>query len=321
MIEDPFAPIAEQPDAMLVAAVEQLEAMVRAMPPMGSLAPAQMREQERQQAALNPSAARRDDAVERVVSGPAGDVRLRILTPASDPAAVYIHVHGGGWIGGGHDLRDPFLHDLGTRLNAVVVSVAYRVAPEDPFPAAQDDCEVATAWVVEHAASEFGTSTVVIGGESAGAHLAAATLLRMRDRHGYTGFAAADLRYGCYDLRMTPSVRQWQRPTLDRATFEWLVPQVIGAMHVDDPDVSPFLADLRDMPPALFMVGTGDSLLDDSVLMWARWRTAGNRADLALFPGAPHGFDLMPLPIGETGRSRAAAFVADCVARRAIEVG
>ncbi len=269
MIEDPFAPIHMQPDATLVAAVEQLEAMVRAMPPMGSMTAAQMRAQEEQQAALNPSAARRDDAVERAIAGPAGEVRLRILAPASEAAAVYVHIHGGGWIGGRHDVRDQFLHDLGARLRAVVVSVGSRLAPEHPFPAAQDDCEAATAWVVEHAQAEFGTPAVVIGGESAGAHLAAATLLRMRDRHGYTGFAAAE----------------------------------------------------RDLPPALFTVGTGDSLLDDSVLMWARWRTAGNHADLAIYPGAPHGFDLMPLPVGETARARAAAFVTDCIAQRAVEVG
>ncbi len=210
MIEDPFAPIHAQPDDALLAAVAQLEAMVRAMPPMGSMTPAQMRAQEEQQAALNPNAAKRDDTVEWAIAGPAGDVQLRILSPASEPAAVYVHIHGGGWIGGRHDVRDQFLHDLGARLNAVVVSVAYRLAPEHPFPAAQDDCEAATAWVVDHAQEEFGTSTVVIGGESAGANLAAATLLRMRDRHGYTGFAAADLRYGCYDLRIPPSVRHWQ---------------------------------------------------------------------------------------------------------------
>jgi acetyl esterase len=85
--------------------------------------------------------------------------------------------------------------------------------------------------------------------------------------------------------------------------------------------VSPFLADLRDLPPALFAVGTGDSLLDDSVLMWARWRTAGNRAELAIYPGGPHGFDLMPLAVGEAARARAAAFVTDCLAQRAVEVG
>ena len=318
MIEDPFAPIQAPQDETLAAVVEQLEAMVRAMPPMASMTAHQLRAQEEQQAALNPSAAKRDDAVERAIAGPAGDVPLRILAPVAEPAAVYVHIHGGGWIGGRHDRRDPFLHDLGMRLNAVVVSVAYRLAPENPFPAAQDDCEAATAWVVEHARSEFGTSTVVIGGESAGAHLAATTLLRMRDRHGYTGFAAADLRYGCYDLRLTPSVRHWQRPFLDRGTMEWLLPQVIGALSVDDPDVSPFLADLRDLPPALFTAGTADSLLDDSVLMWARWRTAGNPADLAIYPGAPHGFDLLPLPVGETARARAAAFATDCIAQRAV---
>ena len=319
MIEDPFAPVHEQPDAALLAGVEQLEAMVRAMPPLHTMTVAQLRAQEEQQVALNPGATRRDDAVERTVAGPAGQVPVRILPPPSSrPAAVYVHIHGGGWVGGRHDVRDQFLHDLASRLDAVVVSVAYRLAPEHPFPAAQQDCETATAWVVDQALAEFGTSTVVIGGESAGAHLAAATVLRMRDRHGYTGVAAADLRYGCYDLRCTPSVRLWQRPTLDRATFDWLVPQVIGALPVDDPDVSPLLADLRDLPPALFTAGTGDSLLDDSVMMWARWRIAGNQADLAIYPGAPHGFDLMPLPVGEAARTRAAAFVTGCIAQRGL---
>src|SRR5258708_21853329 len=152
--------------------------MVRAMPPMGSMTAAQRRGQEEQQAALSPGAARRDDAVERAIAGPAVEVRLGTLAPASEAAAVYVHIHGGGWIGGRDDVRDLFLHDLGARLRAVVVSVGYRLAPEHPFPAAQDDCEAATVWVVEHAHAEFGTPAVVIGGESAGAHLAATTLGR-----------------------------------------------------------------------------------------------------------------------------------------------
>src|SRR5258708_39857348 len=131
--------------------------MVRAMPPMGSMTAAQMRAQEEQQAALNPSAARRDDAVERAIAGPAGEVRLRILAPASEAAAVYVHIHGGGWIGGRHDVRDQVLHDLGARLRAGGVSVGYPLPPEHPFPAAPGDRGGPAAWGVGPPDAEFGT--------------------------------------------------------------------------------------------------------------------------------------------------------------------
>ncbi|CAM5718446.1 Carboxylesterase NlhH [Streptomyces alboniger] len=68
-----------------------------------------------------------------------------------------------------------------------MVSVEYRLAPENPFPAGPDHCEAAARWLVKHAVDEFGTDRLLIGGESAGAHLSVVTLLRLRDRHGITG--------------------------------------------------------------------------------------------------------------------------------------
>src|ERR1700681_828983 len=78
-----------------------------------------------------------------------------------------------------------------TNTGMACASVEYRLAPEHPYPAAWDDCESAAVWLMKNAKSEFGTDVLAIGGESAGGTLAAATLLRMRDRHNYTGFRSA----------------------------------------------------------------------------------------------------------------------------------
>jgi acetyl esterase len=76
-----------------------------------------------------------------------------------------------------------------------------------------------------------------------------------------------------------------------------------------DPDASPLYADLRDVPPALFTVGTLAPLLDDSMFMYARWLAAGNQAELAIYPGGVHGLDDFPIKLGEQARERMLAFV------------
>ena len=77
------------------------------------------------------------------------------------------------------------------------------------------------------------------------------------------------------------------------------------------PDVSPLYADLRGLPPALFSVGTLDPLLDDSLFMAARWRAAGNAAELAVYPGGMHAFNAFPMRLAESANRRCQAFVAD----------
>jgi acetyl esterase/lipase len=177
------------------------------------------------------------------------------------------------------------------------VSVEYRLAPEHPYPAGPDDCEAAALWLVREGMKRFGTTRFSIGGESAGAHLSAVTLLRLRDRHGLSPFSAAVLNYGCYDLGMTPSARRWGEEKLVLNTAS-----IVGfrkcflppGTDTSDPDVSPLYADLHALPPAIFTVGTRDALLDDSLFMAPRWLAAGNVAELALYPGACHGFMSMP---------------------------
>jgi acetyl esterase/lipase len=245
------------------------------------------------------------------IEAPAGPVLLRIIAPER-PDGVYLHIHGGGWTWGTADEQDPWLDRLADRSNLAVVSVEYRLAPENPYPAAPDDCEAAALWLVRHAKERFGTDRLFIGGESAGAHLAATTLLRLRDRHGVTPFAAANLFAGCYDLSLTPSVLHWgeERLILNTRDVVNFTAHYCGPdLDRRLPDVSPLHADLRGLPPALFSVGTRDLLLDDTLFMASRWAAAGNGADLSVWPGGCHVFIRFESALSEQALSRIDAFI------------
>jgi acetyl esterase/lipase len=243
-------------------------------------------------------------------------VKVRAFVP-EHVEGVYLHIHGGGWVFGSADGQDEKLWSLATEARLAVVSVDYRLAPEHPFPAGPDDCEAAARWLVDHAEAEFGTRRLLIGGESAGAHLSVLTLLRLRDRHGLTGaFRAAHLAFGPYDLSMTPSQRLFgSRQLLSnsdsvRGSYELFTPGMTPDRR-RDPEVSPLYADLTGMPPARIMVGTEDPLLDDSLFLAQRWQATGAPVQLAVVAGAMHGFTLFPLTVTARERQRERDFLAD----------
>ncbi|WP_317440933.1 alpha/beta hydrolase [Streptomyces collinus] len=205
----------------------------------------------------------------------AGGVKVRAFVP-DHVDGVYLHIHGGGWAFGSANGQDEKLLRLAVEARLAVMSVDYRLAPEHPFPAGPDDCEAAARWLLDHAEAEFGTGRLLIGGESAGAHLSVLTLLRLRDRHGITGaFRAAHLAFGPYDLSMTPSQRMFgSRRLLSnsdsmRGSYELFTPGM-GPEERRDPEVSPLYADLTNLPPARIIVGTQDPLLDDSLFLAQR---------------------------------------------------
>ena len=238
-------------------------------------------------------------------------IPLRVIAPAN-PRGIYLHIHGGGWVLGGADMQDPMLERIADNTGQAVVSVEYRLAPEHPYPAGPDDCEAAAAWLVQNGKKEFGTDALTLGGESAGGHLAAVTILRMRDRHGYTKFLGANIVYGAFDLSMTPSQRQFGDRRLVLRTID--MQQFYNAFlpTVTDrrvPDISPLYADLKGLCPALFSVGTKDALLDDTLFMHARWTVAGNEAELAIHPGGAHGFTLFPNDLSKSASIRMDAFL------------
>ena len=308
---DPAQFAASAVDPVTASAVETIEAQLRSAPTIMEVGPVAARAARVSgHSFLGPIVhVPHADTIE--ISGPGGPLPLRVIR-VENPRGVYVHIHGGGWCMGGHDQQDPYLDAFARATRLTVVSVGYRLTPEHPYPAAPDDCEAAALWLLEHAEPEFGAPVRVNGGESAGAHHSAVTMLRLRDRHGVMPFEAAILSYGGYDLAMTPSVRNWGDRYLILSTpivqayIDWLAPAGIDR---NDPDVSPLNADLRGLPPALFTVGTLDPLIDDSLFMAARWTAAGNIGELAVYPGGVHAFTAFPIPIAKAANGRIAAFV------------
>jgi len=260
-----------------------------------------------------------DMAVDREIPGPAGPLRVRTVVP-DQVDAVFLHIHGGGFTAGSPEMTDVLHEILSKELNLAFVSVDYRLAPEHPFPAGPDDCEAAAAWLLEHAESEFGSSRLLIGGESAGAHLSVCTLLRVRDRHdAIDRFLGANLVFGMYDMSGTPSQRGiGVGPDILTAEqirfFTELFTPGCTPEERRNPEMSPLYAELHDLPPALFTVGADDHLVDDTLLLASRWQLAGNSAELIVYPEGPHACIAMP-SIGADWFPRLNEFLRKCVTR------
>ncbi|TVR09496.1 MAG: alpha/beta hydrolase [Salinarimonadaceae bacterium] len=249
-------------------------------------------------------------AQEFEIAGPAGPLPLRVISPDA-PRGVYLHVHGGGWTWGERHEQDEDLEAIAA-LGWACIAASYRLAPEHPYPAAPDDCEAAALWLAREGERVFGTRRFIIGGDSAGAHLALVTLLRMRDRSNIMPFAGANLVAGCYDLGLTPSVRNWgpEKLVINSRDMAMFTRNFCGERDRADPDISPLYADLSGMPPMLLTVGTKDLLLDDSLFLAARLAAAGAPCELSVAPGGCHMFQRFPIPIAEKAHARIRAFFA-----------
>lgn len=129
--------------------------------------------------------------------------------------------------------------------------------------------------------------------------------------------ARQSLGYGNYDASLTPSQRlSPERDLVGRMSLEKYVEAYLPAgVDPRTPDVSPLYAQLVGLPPALFSVGTGDPLLNDSLFMYARWIAAGDDAELAVYPGAPHAFNVLPMPQAPAANARIEQFLKRAIAR------
>jgi acetyl esterase/lipase len=294
----------------------QLEALIATQPPVYTMPPDVSRQTRREGKGIFPAPIFLEEARDMEVAGRGGPIKVRIIRPDQTPTGIYLHLHGGGWTLGAHDMQDAALKLLANETGLCAASINYRLAPENPYPAGPDDCEDAVLHLLEHGAEQLDApARFAIGGESAGAHLAAVTLLRLRDRHGISNrIAAANLVFGAYDMNGTPSQILWGDRNLVLSTpiIRWFGNNFLPGVGFEqrrDPDISPLYARLDHMPPALFTVGTMDCLIDDSLFMGERWRAAGNRADVAVYPEGVHGFNAYPTGLARKANTRQFEFL------------
>ncbi len=231
------------------------------------------------------------DVERRVV----GNVPVRILRPGGKPKGVVLDIHGGGWVIGNAQMDDDLNLGMVNACDVAVVSVDYRLAVNTPVEGLLDDCLAAARWLLSE--QEFAGLPVIVVGESAGGHLAAATLLALKQwPELLKRVSGAVLYYGVYDLTGTPSVR-----TAGPDTLLLDGPGMVEALRMltpglsDDarrqPTLSPLYGDFTGMPPALMFVGELDPLKDDTLLIAERWP----EAEVHLLPESAHGFIHFPV--------------------------
>ncbi|MBA1242495.1 alpha/beta hydrolase [Pseudomonas japonica] len=243
-------------------------------------------------------------------------------TPSSEPCRpVVLFLHGGGFICGDLDTHDVMLRALANRSGALVISLAYRLAPEAPFPAALEDTFAALTWLKANAQELGGDQhRLIVCGDSAGGNLAAAVCLLARERGG-PGIAGQVLFYpnldGIGDTASWAALGDRYFPTRAamELTLQCYVPGPTEQRH--DPLVAPLRAALHGLPPALVISAGLDPLKDEGRAYALKLREAGVAAQETLYPEVEHGFvqffkEACNGRMGEQALDQAAAFVKAC---------
>lgn len=233
---------------------------------------------------------------DRLIPGPAADIPIRIYTPVATSGAlpVLVYFHGGGWVIGNIATHDKLARTLANEGHCVVVSVDYRLAPEDPFPAAVDDCYAALEWV-EKNASEIGgdANRIAVGGDSAGGNLAAVMALKARNDKGpEIGFQL--LIYPVTDARMdTKSYQDFAEGyLLEKRSMEWFFDQYAPeGLDRAQRYLSPLRAQtLKNLPPAYIITAGHDVLRDEGKAYAEALKEAGGDVTYVNYEGMVHGF-------------------------------
>ena len=238
----------------------------------------------------------------RTIDGPTGPLAVRIYRPTGVPlpAPVTVFFHGGGFVICSLDTHDAMCRQICHRAGTVVVSVDYRMAPENPFPAAPDDCLAATRWAAREAAGFGGDpARLAVAGDSAGGNLAAVTALRARDENG-PPIKAQLLVYPVTDHYGTGHMSYTERSTgfgLTGDTMRWFWDMYLGvepgdaATHGAHPHASPLRAErFAGLPPAYVVTAGFDPLHDEGDAFARQLRDAGVPVELARYADMNHGF-------------------------------
>jgi len=226
--------------------------------------------------------------------GPHGQVPCRLYRPDdAERPPLLIYAHGGGFMQGSLPSWDAMLRELVRQSGVAALSVDYRLAPEHRFPVAFEE----TVAMIRLAAREgaglgIDPGRLAVGGDSAGANLALAAALALRDA-GERALSFLLLIYGCYSTDTeSPSWQQFGRGAgLSQTQMRWIWETYLeGPEQQRDWRAAPFLADPAGLPPAHLIVGNLDPLLDDSQRLAARLEAARVRCALTVYDGLNHGF-------------------------------
>lgn len=257
-----------------------MQAVTAELPPINTLSPEEARHGYRQYLAIEQQIADVGETTDTTVPGPAGEVPVRVYEPTgSGPHPVVVWMHGGGFVLGSVDGYDSVCRALCDELDAVVVSVEYRLAPEHPFPAAVEDCYAATEWAATESAAYGGdTDRLVVAGDSAGGNLAASIALLARDKGG----PEIDSQVLLYPTTTFQYEFEAEGETSDDLfltvpDLEWSWDHYLETdLHGMNPYASPLRArSLAGLPPATVVTCSFDPLQEEGIAYADRLADAG----------------------------------------------
>jgi acetyl esterase len=261
------------------------------------------------------------EVVNRTLSGPAGDIGVRIYWPteSSGPPPIVVFAHGGGFVFCDLDSHDDLCRAMTNGVGAIVVSVDYRLAPEFRWPAAADDVYAVAEWAAQQAAELGGDPTrLLVAGDSAGGNLAAVTALLARDR-GRPAIAGQLLIYPAMAADFgTESYRRFGTGYYNTATamawyWDQYAPNPANRSH---PTASPLQADLTGLPPAVVITAGYDPLRSEGDAYAKALSDSKVTTIHRQYAGAIHGFMTMSgLDICSRARKQAWADVSDLLSR------
>ncbi|MFP1153656.1 alpha/beta hydrolase [Mycobacterium sherrisii] len=289
-------------DPQIASVIEALDA---GFPPVHTMTGAQARATIRSRFVPAADPERVAEVHDRTIQGPAARIPIRIYRPdipagipgnASLPILVY--AHGGGFVFCDLDSHDGLCRNMANLIPAVVISVGYRLAPENQWPAAAEDVYAATRWAAENArAVGADPRAVVVGGDSAGGNLAAVTALMARDR-GSPTIAAQFLLYPVLGADFdTESYRLFGNGFYNpKPALQWYWDQYVPTpADRDHPYASPLRADVAGLPPAVMVLAGHDPLRDEGFAYADTLESAGVVTLRLPFDGGIHGFMTMPM--------------------------
>jgi acetyl esterase len=220
-------------------------------------------------------------------------VRLRIHRPTRHevlPALIYLH--GGGWTTFSLDTHDRLMREYAGRAGCAVVGVDYSLSPEVRYPKALDEIAEVLAWLSSDGASAgIDPVRLAIGGDSAGANLSIASMIRARDR-GQPMVRGMVLNYGAFDEEQRDSYTKFSHEAymLDPAEMDAFWRNYRGEDRSPDPLARPLLADLTGLPPAFLCIAECDILADENREMARQLAEAGVEVRAEIYRGATHSF-------------------------------